>query len=61
VNAAREDFREQNQRYQLGVATTLDLSTSQANLTQADVDLIQARFDYLVARAQVEALVGREL
>lgn len=61
VAAATEDFRVQNERYRLGVATSLDLTASQANLTQAEVGLIQARFDYLIARAEIEALVGREL
>jgi len=61
VQAATEDFRVLSERYRLGVATSLDLTTSQENLTSAEVDLIQARFDYLVARAQLEALVGKEL
>ncbi|HEU4364589.1 MAG TPA: TolC family protein, partial [Candidatus Krumholzibacteria bacterium] len=61
VLAAAEDFRVQNERYRLGVATSLDLTSSQASLTQAEVALIQARFDYLLARAEIEALVGREL
>jgi outer membrane protein TolC len=61
VTAATEDFRVQSERYRLGVATSLDLTSSQENLTGAEVDLIEARFDYLVARAELEALVGREL
>jgi len=61
VAAANEDFRVQSERYRLGVATSLDLTTTQENLTEAEVDLIQARFDYLIARAELEALVGREL
>jgi outer membrane protein TolC len=61
VAAAAEDFRVQNERYRLGAATIVDLSTSQSNLTQAQVNLVQSRFNYLIARAQVEALVGREL
>jgi outer membrane protein len=61
VLAAGEDFRVQSERYRLGVATSLDLTSSQESLTQAEVDLIQARFDYLIARAEIEALVGREL
>jgi outer membrane protein TolC len=61
VLAAGEDFRVTTERYRLGVATSLDLTTSQANLTQAEVGLIQARFEYLIARAEIEAIVGREL
>jgi len=59
--AATEDLRVQQQRYRVGVATILDLLTSEANLTQAEVSLVQARYTYLTARAQLEALVGRSL
>jgi outer membrane protein TolC len=48
-------------RYQNGVSTFLDLSTAQLNQAQADVALVAARYDYLIARASLEALVGREL
>ncbi|HEV8303774.1 MAG TPA: TolC family protein [Gemmatimonadales bacterium] len=61
VAAATEDLRVQNERYRVGAATILDLLTSQTALTTAEKDLVQARFDYLIARAQVEALVGRAL
>ena len=61
VEAATEDFRVLSDRYRLGVATSVDLASSQENLTGAEVALIQARFDYLIARAELEALVGREL
>jgi outer membrane protein len=59
--AAREDLRVQSERYRVGAATILDLLTSQAALTQAEVTVIQTRFSYLIARAQLEATVGRSL
>lgn len=59
--AADEDLRVLRERYRLGAATILDVLTSQVNLDQAEVDMVQARLDYLVAKAQIEALVGREL
>lgn len=59
--ASDEDLRVQQERYRLGAATILDVLTSQINLDQAEVDVIQARLDYLVAKAQIEAIVGREL
>jgi outer membrane protein TolC len=59
--AATEDLRVQQERYRVGAATILDLLTSQAALTQAEVTSVQRRFDYLIARAQVEALIGRAL
>ena len=61
IAAAEEDLRVQTQRYQLGAATLLDVLTSQTTLNQARVALIQARFDARLARAQLEALVGRDL
>jgi len=59
--AAEEDLRVQNERYRVGAATILDLLTSQAALTTAEVNVIQTRFSYLVARSQLEATVGRTL
>src|SRR3989454_1217322 len=59
--AATEDLRVQNELYRVGAATILDLLTSQAALTQAEVNVVQTRFNYLIARAQVEAVVGRKL
>lgn len=59
--AATEDLRVQQERYRLGVATIVDVLTSQEALTQAEVDAVTARFDYLRAKAQIEALIGREL
>jgi outer membrane protein len=61
VAAAEEDLRVQQQRYQLGASTLLDLLTSQTALNSARSALIQARLDYRVARAQIEATIGRDL
>lgn len=61
VAAAEEDLRMQRERYRLGAATILEVLTSQATLDQARVDLVTARYDYLTARAQIEALVGHGL
>lgn len=59
--AADEDLRVLRERYRLGAATILDVLTSQVSLDQAEVDMVQARLDFLVAKAQIEALIGREL
>ncbi len=61
VLAAEEDLRVQQERYRLGAATIFDVLTSQEALTQAEVDVVNARFDYLRAKAQIEALMGRSL
>jgi outer membrane protein len=61
VGAAEEDLREQQEKYQIGAATLLDVLTSQTTLDQARHDLIQARYDQRVAKAQLEALTARSL
>lgn len=61
VLAGQEDLRVQQERYRLGVATILDVLTSQEALNQAEVDGVMARFDYVRARAQISALIGRTL
>jgi outer membrane protein TolC len=43
------------------MATIIDVLASQISLEQADVDIVRSRLDYLVAKAQIEALIGREL
>ena len=61
VVAATEDLRVQQERYRLGASTIVDVLTSQEALNQAEVDVVVARFDYLRAKASLEALIGRTL
>jgi outer membrane protein len=61
VSAATEDLRVQQERYRLGASTIVDVLTSQEALNQAEVDVVNARFDYLRAKAQLDALIGRTL
>lgn len=61
VTAATEDLRVQQARYRAGASTFLDEITSEANLTQARMSLVQARYDYQIARATLERVLGREL
>jgi outer membrane protein len=61
VAAAREDLRVQELRYRAGASTFLDEVTSQLNLAQAETSLVQARYDYQIARAMLERVLGREL
>lgn len=61
IASAEEDLRVQQQRYALGASTLLDLLTSQTTLNQQRAALIQARQDYRLARAQIEAIIGRDL
>ena len=61
IAAAEEDLRVQQERYRLGANTLIEVLASQEALNQAEVDEVQAHFDLLVAKAQIEALIGRSL
>ena len=61
VVVAEEDLRVQQVRYSLNASTTLDQIASRAALVQSELGLINARYDYLIARAELEALIGREI
>jgi outer membrane protein TolC len=61
VEASQEDLRVQQERYRLGVSTILDVLLTTEQYTQAEVDGVNARFDYLRAKAAIEALIGRQL
>jgi outer membrane protein len=59
--AADEALRVQRERYRLGAATVVEVLQAQQSLDQAEVDAVNARVNYQIARAQLEALLGREL
>lgn len=61
VDAATENLRVEDERYKVGAATIVDVLTAQAALAQASVNAINARFAYLNAKAQIEAIIGRPL
>jgi outer membrane protein len=61
VEVAEEDLRVQQERYRLGATTILELLTSQANLVEAQNNLVSRRFDYLLSRAELESVLGRKL
>jgi outer membrane protein len=61
VLLAREDLRVQEERYTLGVATILDLQTSQVNLSDAEVNAVRARQALGTAIARLEAILGQRL
>jgi outer membrane protein len=59
--AAQEDLRVQQQRYQLGASTQLELLTTQTQLNSARYNLVNARYQVRIAKAQLEQLLGREI
>ena len=61
LEAALEDLRVQQQRYALGASTQLELLTTQSQLNTARFNLVNARYQVRIAKAQIEQLLGREI
>jgi len=61
VELAREDLRVQEERYQIGNATILDLQASQVALTEAEIEWVSARQELGISVARLEAVLGRAL
>ena len=63
VNAskAREELSYAEERYKVGAATFLDVTTSRGTFEQAQIDRLNAIYDYHKAFAALESAVGRPL
>ncbi len=61
IQSGTENLRVQQQRYNLGTALQVDVTTAQAALDLARFNLITARLNARTAKADIEALIGRDL
>ncbi|HEX2999288.1 MAG TPA: TolC family protein, partial [Armatimonadota bacterium] len=60
LTQAKEAARLAKVRYQAGVSTAIEVTDSQAVLTEAETNAVNARYDYLLAQASYEHAVGPE-
>jgi outer membrane protein len=61
IQSAVENLRVQQQRYNIGTALQVDVTTAQAALDLARFNLISARLSARTAKANIEALIGHDL
>ena len=61
ISASEENLRVVQQQYNLGTKQALDVLTVQSQLDNARLSLITARLNARSAKAQIEALIGRDL
>ncbi|HEV8509255.1 MAG TPA: TolC family protein [Gemmatimonadales bacterium] len=61
LTVARESFRVQQTRYSSGATTILDLLDAEVNLSQAEADLVVARYGTRLALAGLESILGKRL
>ena len=58
LDANQQNFDRTLERYKLGQVTSLDFRTAQRNLLQAEISLIEARFNAKIAELTIFQLVG---
>lgn len=61
LDAARASAQVQTERYRLGSIGIVELNAAQEALSNAETDGVTARYDYLRAKAQIEAILGRKM
>ena len=60
VNQAKKAVEIAGKRYEVGKGTVLELNNSQVQLTQAELTYNQSIYDYLVAKANLDQVLGRD-
>lgn len=61
LDAAQAEVQVALERYRLGSITITELNASQTGLTNAEQSAVAARFEYLRAKAEIEAVIGRPM
>jgi TolC family type I secretion outer membrane protein len=59
LEAARENYRLAQGRYQVGVGSIIEVTDAQVQFFQADLRFVQALYDYRVAEAQLDKAIGK--
>jgi TolC family type I secretion outer membrane protein len=59
LEAARENYRLAQGRYQVGVGSIIEVTDAQVQYFQADLKFVQALYDYRVAEAQLDKAIGK--
>lgn len=60
VNQAKKAVEIASKRYEVGKGTVLELNNSQVQLTQAELTYNQSIYNYLVAKADLDQVLGRD-
>lgn len=59
IEQSSEELRLATERFRVGAGTTLDVIVAQTNLASARAQVVQAKCDFLIAKARMDRAVGR--
>ncbi len=60
-NAQKDAFYAVEQRYEVGLANSLDFSTAQTNRNRAEIDMIQAKYDLIFRAKVIDYYLGKQI
>jgi outer membrane protein TolC len=60
LDSAKRNLDAQQERYNVGLAITLDLLNAELQMVTAQSNYVQAKYDYLIAISQLEYMTGKE-
>ncbi|MCZ4225221.1 TolC family protein [Pedobacter rhodius] len=60
-NAQKDAFYVVEQRYNVGLVNSLDYSTAQTNRNKAEIDFIQAKYDFLFRAKVIDYYLGKQI
>jgi outer membrane protein TolC len=61
VESAEENYRISKEKYRSGIGSNLEMIDAQTALTETKTNLYQAQFDYQIAKAKTNKVVGKEI
>ncbi len=61
VESAQENYNISKEKYRSGIGSNLEMIDAQTALAQAKTDLYQTQFDYQVAKAKVNQVLGSDI
>jgi outer membrane protein len=61
VNATRESFRYAEQKFEVGILNTVDYNNSKKDLSNAESELLQTKFDYIFKTTVLDFYMGKPL
>ncbi|MDD5258770.1 MAG: TolC family protein [bacterium] len=61
VDTAKDNLRIAQERYKLGLMSDIEVRDAELTLTQAEINYYQATYEYIMAQAKVEKVIGETL